>query len=88
MLPPDALMSPIDSGLSTGTPSHSFLVMALQVILPLLAAALTVTVGRAMRGRGVAEWALSWYALKHASLRPDPPPTAQATAGAAADAGR
>ena len=41
--------------------------MALQVILPLLAAALTVTVGRAMRGRGVSEWALSWYALAAAA---------------------
>ena len=60
-------MFPIASGLSTDMPSHSYLVMALQVILPLLAAALTVTVGRAMRGRGVSEWALSWYALAAAA---------------------
>jgi PAS domain S-box-containing protein len=48
-------------------PSHSYVVAALQVILPLVAAALTVTVGRAMRGRGVSEWALSWYALAAAA---------------------
>jgi len=44
-------------------PSYSYLVMGVQVVLPLLAAALTVTVGRAMRGRGVSEWTFSWYAL-------------------------
>src|SRR5215510_5875853 len=48
-------------------PSYSYLVVGVQVALPVLAAALTVTVGRAMRGRGVSEWTLSWYALAGAA---------------------